>query len=182
MESSTLHASAPLTAPAGAPNVLVVLLDDAGYAQTSTFGAPIPTPTLDALAKDGLRFTRFHVAAMCSPTRAALMTGRNPHAVGMGTITNWSNGYPGYTGSIPKSAAFMSEILRANGYATASIGKWHLIPDPEMTLAGPFDRWPTHQGFDYFYGFINAEDGSVEPRADEGTSPSANDAAARARA
>jgi hypothetical protein len=131
-----------VTAPAGAPNVLLILVDDAGYGQTGTFGGLIPTPTLDSLASSGLRFTRFHVTALCSPTRAALLTGRNSHAVGMGTITNWSNGFPGYTASIPKSAAFVSEILRQNGYATASIGKWHLIPDPETTLAGPFDRWP----------------------------------------
>ncbi|HMX26390.1 MAG TPA: sulfatase-like hydrolase/transferase, partial [Blastocatellia bacterium] len=129
-------------APAGAPNVLVVLLDDAGYGQTSTFGGLVPTPTLDALAANGLRYTRFHVASLCSPTRASLLTGRNHHAVGMGTIVNWSNENPGYTGSIPKSAAFVSEVLRQNGYATAGIGKWHLIPDPETTLAGPFDHWP----------------------------------------
>jgi arylsulfatase len=160
-----------LTAPSGAPNVLVILLDDAGYGQTATFGGLIPTPTLDQLAADGLRFTRFHVAALCSPTRAALLTGRNTHAVGMGTITNWANEYPGYTGSIPKSAAFLSEVLRANGYATASIGKWHLIPDPETTHAGPFDHWPTHQGFDYFYGFIGAEVDQWNPELTEGTAP-----------
>lgn len=153
------------------PNVLVILLDDAGYAQTSTFGALIPTPTLDSLAANGLRYTRFHVAALCSPTRASLLTGRNHHAVGMGTIVNWSNDNPGYTGSIPKSAAFVSEILRQRGYATASIGKWHLIPDPETTLAGPFDHWPTHQGFDYFYGFIGAQTDQWHPELTEGTTP-----------
>lgn len=156
---------------AGRPNVLIVLLDDAGYGQTSTFGGLIPTPTLDALAANGLRYTRFHVAALCSPTRAALLTGRNNHAVGMGTIVNWANENPGYTGSIPKSAAFLSEILRQHGYATASIGKWHLIPDAETTLAGPFDHWPTHQGFDYFYGFIGAETDQWHPELTEGTSP-----------
>ncbi len=153
------------------PNVLLILLDDAGYAQTSTFGALIPTPTLDALAANGLRYTRFHVAALCSPTRASLLTGRNNHAVGMGTIVNWANENPGYSGSIPKSAAFLSEILRQNGYATASIGKWHLIPDEETTLAGPFDHWPTHQGFDYFYGFIGAETDQWHPEITEGISP-----------
>ncbi len=160
-----------LTAPAGAPNVLVILLDDAGYGQTATFGGLVPTPTLDTLAANGLRFTRFHVAALCSPTRAALVTGRNTHAVGMGTITNWSNGFPGYTGSIPKSAAFVSEVLRGNGYATAAIGKWHLVPDPETTLAGPFDHWPTHQGFDFFYGFVGAEVDQWSPELTEGTAP-----------
>ena len=166
------HASASThSAPAGAPNVLVVLLDDAGYGQTSTFGGLVPTPTLDALAANGLRYTRFHVAALCSPTRASLLTGRNHHAVGMGTIVNWSNENPGYTGSIPKSAAFVSETLRQNGYTTASIGKWHLIPDPETTLAGPFDHWPTHQGFDYFYGFIGAQTDQWNPELTEGTKP-----------
>ena len=169
--TSTRHPTPPLAPPAGAPNVLVILLDDAGYGQSSTYGGPIPTPTLDDLARNGLRYTRFHVAALCSPTRAALLTGRNTHAVGMGTITNWSNGYPGYTGSIPKSAAFLSEVLRGNGYATASIGKWHLVPDPEMTLAGPFDHWPTHQGFNYFYGFIGAETDQWNPELTEGTTP-----------
>jgi len=154
-----------------APNVLVILLDDAGYGQTSTFGGLIPTPTLDSLARNGLRFTRFHVAAMCSPTRAALLTGRNTHAVGMGTITNWSSDEPGYTGAIPRSAAMLSEILRRNGYATASIGKWHLIPDPETTPAGPFDHWPTRQGFDYYYGFLGGETDQWHPELIEGTVP-----------
>jgi arylsulfatase A-like enzyme len=161
----------PVTAPPGAPNVVIVLLDDAGYGQTSTFGGLVPTPTLDRLATNGLRFTRFHVTALCSPTRAALLTGRNSHAVGMGTITNWSGDFPGYTGSIPKSAALMSEVLRANGYATASIGKWHLIPDPETTQAGPFDHWPTHQGFDYFYGFMGGETDQWNPELINGTTP-----------
>ena len=169
--SSTQQLTTPLTAPKGAPNVLLILLDDAGYGQTGTFGGLIPTPTLDHLAADGLRFTRFHVTALCSPTRSALLTGRNNHAVGMGTITNWANGYPGYTGSIPKSAAFVSEVLRENGYATAAMGKWHLIPDPETTLAGPFDHWPTHQGFDYFYGFTGAEADQWHPELTEGTKP-----------
>jgi arylsulfatase len=153
------------------PNVLVILLDDAGYAQTSTFGGMIPTPTLDALAANGLRYTRFHVAALCSPTRAALLTGRNTHAVGMGTIVNWANENPGYSGSIPKSAAMLPEILRQNGYATACIGKWHLIPDAETTLAGPFDHWPTRQGFEYFYGFIGAQTDQWHPQLTEGTTP-----------
>jgi len=169
--TSTVEPSSPLTVPKGAPNVLLILLDDAGYSQTATFGGLIPTPTLDSLASHGLRYTRFHVTALCSPTRAALLTGRNNHAVGMGTIVNWANNYPGYTGSIPKSAAFVSQILRENGYATASIGKWHLIPDAETTFAGPYDHWPTHQGFDYFYGFIGAETDQWHPELTEGTQP-----------
>ena len=163
--------SRPQATSAGAPNVLIVLIDDGGYGQTSTFGAPIPTPTLDRLAATGLRFTRFHVTALCSPTRAALLTGRNNHAVGMGSITNWSTDQPGYNASIPKSAAMLSEILRQNGYATAAIGKWHLIPDPETTPAGPFDHWPTHQGFDYYYGFIGGETDQWHPDLREGLTP-----------
>lgn len=169
--ASALQSTSARSARVGAPNVLVILLDDAGYGQTSTFGGLIPTPTLDSLARNGLRFTRFHVAAMCSPTRAALLTGRNTHAVGMGTITNWSSDVPGYTGAIPRSAAMVSEILRQNGYATASIGKWHLIPDPETTPAGPFDHWPTRQGFDYYYGFLGGETDQWHPELVEGTVP-----------
>ena len=169
--TSTPYALAPIHAPAGAPNVLVVLIDDAGYGQSGTFGGLIPTPTLDRLAQGGLRYTRFHVTALCSPTRAELMTGRNHHAVGMGTITNWSTDYPGYNASIPKSAAFLSEILRDNGYATAAFGKWHLIPEREATLSGPFDHWPTHQGFDYFYGFLNGETNQWNPELTLGTQP-----------
>src|SRR5215471_9238815 len=169
--SSSKLSTAQQSARGDAPNVLIVLLDDAGYGQTSTFGGLISTPTLDALASHGLRYTRFHVTALCSPTRAALLTGRNNHAVGMGTIVNWASDYPGYNGSIPKSAAFVSEILRENGYATASFGKWHLIPDAETTLAGPYDHWPTHQGFDYFYGFIGAETDQWHPELTEGTHP-----------
>jgi len=161
----------PVKAPAGAPNVLVVLLDDEGYGQSSTFGGLIPTPTLDRLAASGLRYTRFHVTALCSPTRAALLTGRNSHAVGMGVITNWSTDFPGYNSAIPKSAALVSEVLRANGYATAALGKWHLIPEREATLAGPFDHWPTKQGFDYYYGFLNGETNQWKPELTLGTQP-----------
>ncbi|MGH9704473.1 MAG: arylsulfatase [Candidatus Acidiferrales bacterium] len=160
-----------ITPPAGAPNVLLILLDDAGYGQTATFGAPIPTPTLDRLAAGGLRYTRFHVAALCSPTRAALLTGRNHHSVGMGTITNYSTSYPGYNGWIPKSAAFVSETLRQNGYATAAFGKWHIVPDWESGPTGPFDRWPTHQGFEYYYGFIGGQMNQWTPNLFEGEKP-----------
>jgi arylsulfatase len=169
--TSAVVPRSPVTAPRGAPNVLLILLDDAGYGQTETFGGMISTPTLDRLAANGLRYTRFGVEALCSPSRAALLTGRNNHAVGMGTITNWANQFPGYTGSIPKSAAFVSEILRENGYSTASFGKWHLIPDAETTHAGPYDHWPTHQGFDYYYGFIGAEADQWDPELTEGTTP-----------
>jgi len=169
--TSTPSPSALVNAPAGAPNVLLVLIDDAGYAQSGTFGGLIPTPTLDRLAQNGLRYTRFHVVAMCSPTRASLLTGRNHHAVGMGTITNWSTDYPGYNSAIPKSAALVSEVLRDNGYATAAIGKWHLIPERENTLTGPFEHWPTHQGFNYYYGFLNGETSQWYPELTLGTQP-----------
>lgn len=160
-----------LRGPEGAPNVLVVLLDDQGYGQSSTFGGLIPTPTLDRLAAGGLRYTRFHVTALCSPTRAALLTGRNHHAVGMGTITNWSTDYPGYNANIPKSAAMVSQVLQENGYATAAFGKWHLMPERENTPTGPFDHWPTHQGFDYYYGYLDGETNQWHPELTLGTEP-----------
>lgn len=170
-KDSVPSAIPPLRAPAGAPNVLLVLLDDQGYGQSGTFGGLIPTPTLDRLAAGGLRYTRFHVTALCSPTRAALLTGRNHHAVGVGVITNLATDFPGYTGSIPKSAALVSEVLRENGYATAAFGKWHLIPEKENTLSGPFDHWPTHQGFDYYYGFLNGDTNQWYPELTLGTQP-----------
>ena len=167
--TSTPGSFPPVRAPQDAPNVLLILIDDAGYGQTGTFGGLIPTPTLDALAAGGLRYTRFHVTALCSPTRAALLTGRNHHAVGMGAITNLATDYPGYTGSIPKSAALLPQILQMNGYATAAFGKWHLIPESEDTPAGPYDHWPTHQGFDTFYGFLNGETNQWYPELVAGT-------------
>ncbi|AEU35119.1 sulfatase [Granulicella mallensis MP5ACTX8] len=157
--------------PEGAPNVLVVLMDDAGYGQCGTFGGLIPTPTLDALASSGLRYDRFHVTALCSPSRAALLTGRNHHAVGMGTITNLATDFPGYTGAIPKSAALLPQVLQMNGYATAAFGKWHLIPENEDTPSGPFDHWPTRQGFDEYYGFLNGETDQWFPELTSGTQP-----------
>ncbi len=150
-------------APAGAPNVLVILIDDVGYGAWSTFGGQIPTPNLDSLAKMGLRYTRFHTTALSSPTRAALLTGRNHHSVGTGVITEMGTGYPGYTGQIPKSAAMVSEILRQNGYSTMFIGKNHNVPDWETSISGPFDRWPGLQGFDHFYGFVAAETNQWAP-------------------
>ena len=154
----------PVTrAPDGAPNVLVVLIDDAGFGQWSTFGGQIPTPNLDRLAKMGLSYTRFHTTALCSPTRAAVLTGRNHHSVGTGVITEMGSGYPGYSGEIPKSAAMISEILRQNGYSTAFIGKNHNVPDWETSVAGPYDRWPGLQGFDHFYGFVGGETNQWAP-------------------
>jgi arylsulfatase len=158
-------------APAGAPNILLVLIDDAGYGQTGTFGAPIPTPTLDRLAASGLRYTRFHVTALCSPARAALLTGRNHHSVGMGNLPSDGTGFPGYDGSIPRSAALISETLRENGYSTAAFGKWHLLADWERSPTGPFDHWPTSQGFEYYYGFLNGATDQWHPALYEGTRP-----------
>src|SRR5262245_54268429 len=151
------------TAPAGAPNVLIVLIDDSGFGQWGTFGGQIPTPNLDRLAKMGLRYTRFHTTALCSPTRAALLTGRNHHSAGTGVITEQGDAYPGYSGQIPKSAGMFAEVLRQNGYSTAFIGKNHNIADWETSISGPFDRWPNLQGFDYFYGFVGGEMDQWQP-------------------
>lgn len=143
-------------APRGAPNIIVVLTDDVGFAAASTFGGPIPTPVLDRLADDGLRYTRLHTTAMCSPTRAALLTGRNHHAVGNGSISNVSLDQPGYTSVIPASAATIGRVLKDNGYNTSWFGKNHNTPDWETGPMGPFDRWPNGMGFEYFYGFFGA--------------------------
>ncbi|MFQ4135952.1 arylsulfatase [Nodosilinea sp. PGN35] len=144
-------------APAGAPNVLLVLIDDAGFGSASTFGGPIATPTFDRLAANGLRYNSFHTTALCSPTRAAILTGRNHHSVGSGTIQELATAYPGYTGLIPQSTATIGQILQRNGYSTAWFGKNHNVPDNQTTSVGPFDRWPNGLGFDYFYGFIGGE-------------------------
>jgi arylsulfatase len=160
-----------IKAPAGAPNVLIILIDDSGFGQWGTFGGQVPTPSLDALAKEGISFTRFHTTALCSPTRAALLTGRNHHSAATGSITELGTSYPGYTGQIPKSTAMVSEILRQNGYSTAFIGKNHNVPDWETSIAGPFDRWPGLQGFDHFYGFIGGEANQWQPALFDGTTP-----------
>jgi arylsulfatase A-like enzyme len=144
-------------APDGAPNVLLVLIDDAGFGSASTFGGPITTPTFDRLAVNGLRYNAFHTTALCSPTRAAILTGRNHHSVGSGTIQEIATAYPGYTGLIPQSTATIGQILQHNGYSTAWFGKNHNVPDNQTTSVGPFDRWPNGLGFDYFYGFIGGE-------------------------
>lgn len=158
-------------APKGAPNVLVILTDDVGFGATSTFGGPIATPTFDALSKQGLRYNRFNTTALCSPTRASLLTGRMPHNVNMGNVTNLPSGYDGYTTVIPKSAGTMAGILKENGYNTAMFGKSHLTPDWEMSPAGPFDRWPTGLGFEYFYGFLSADTSMWAPAIVENTVP-----------
>jgi arylsulfatase A-like enzyme len=150
-------------APKGAPNVVIVLIDDLGFGATSTFGGPIKTPTLEGLAQDGLRYNNFHTTALCSPTRAALKSGRNHHTVNMGFITEMATGFPGNTGQIPNATAPLAETLRLNGYSTAAFGKWHETASWEASVAGPFDRWPTRQGFDKFYGFIGGETNQWAP-------------------
>ncbi len=142
------------TPPDGAPNVLLVLIDDAGFGNPSTFGGPIQTPNYSRMAEGGVRYNRFHVTAICSPTRAALLTGRNSHAVGFGSVGEFAGGYPGYSATLPRDCAPLPRILRDNGYNTAAFGKWHLTPDGQQGPGGPFDRWPTGWGFEYFYGFL----------------------------
>jgi arylsulfatase A-like enzyme len=149
--------------PPGAPNVVVIVLDDLGFGQLGCFGSDIATPNIDALAAEGLRYNRFHVTAMCSPTRAAMLTGRNHHAVGMGFVTDLTIGFPGYNGRIPKSAATLPRILRDNGWSTYAVGKWHLIPRWEQSAAGPFDFWPLGQGFERYYGFLAGDTNQYAP-------------------
>jgi arylsulfatase A-like enzyme len=136
---------------------MIILLDDVGFGMASTFGGPVPTPNFDRLAANGLKYNQFHTTALCSPTRGALLAGRNHHSIGTGVIIEMGTGYPGYTGIIPKSTALVSQTLRDNGFATSMFGKWHNTPEPDISPAGPFDRWPTGLGFDYFYGFNQGE-------------------------
>ena len=168
-QESTPDFPAPITAPEKAPNVLLVLLDDVGFGQASTFGGPVETPNLTRLAEKGLRYNQFHTTALCSPTRAALLTGRNHHSVGTGVVEELATGFPGYTTILPKSAATVAEVLRQNGYNTAAFGKWHNTPDYETSAAGPFDRWPTWLGFEYFYGFLGGDTNQWSPALVENT-------------
>jgi arylsulfatase A-like enzyme len=149
--------------PKGAPNVLLIMTDDAGYGVPSTFGGVIPTPALDRIAKAGLRYTQFHSTALCSPTRAALITGRNHHSSGFGVIAEQATGYPGYDSIIEKNSATVGEILKENGYATSWFGKNHNTPTYLYSLAGPFDQWPSGMGFEYFYGFMGGETNQWTP-------------------
>jgi arylsulfatase A-like enzyme len=168
---STPSAMDVQSAPAGAPNIVVVLLDDVGFGTCGTFGGPVPTPALDRVARQGLKFNQFHTTALCSPTRAAILTGRNHHTVHMGGIPESANVFPGYDSVIPKEAASVAEILRQSGYSTGVFGKWHLTPVWEQTLVGPFDRWPTGMGFDRFYGILSAEASQWEPPMFDQTTP-----------
>ena len=161
----------PLAAPKGAPNVLLIMTDDVGWGASSTFGGPIPTPTYDQLARDGLRFNAFHTTALCSPTRAALLTGRNHHSCSTGVITEMATGFPGYTSLMSKSCGTIGEILKQNGWSTSWWGKNHNVPDWQSSQAGPFDLWPTGLGFERFYGFIGGDTDQWHPAIYDGTNP-----------
>jgi arylsulfatase len=174
-ESDPIFEPVP-TAPPGAPNVVVIVLDDLGFGQLGCFGSDIATPHIDRLAAGGLRYSSFHVTSLCSPTRASLLTGRNHHAVGMGFLTDIPIGFPGYNGRIPLDAPTLPKVLRANGYSAYAVGKWHLAPRWDQSASGPFDRWPLGLGFERFYGFLGgdanqwtpelvSDNGFVEPPA-----------------
>ncbi len=150
-------------APEGAPNVLIVLIDDAGFGGPTTFGGAIETPNLTRVQQRGVTYNRFHVTAVCSPTRAALLTGRNNHRVGFGSIAEYPGPFPGYTAAVPRSCAPLPRVLRDNGYVTGGFGKWHLTPDNVQGAAGPFDRWPLSWGFDHFWGFLSGAAGQYDP-------------------
>ncbi|HTI12217.1 MAG TPA: arylsulfatase [Puia sp.] len=152
-------------APAGAPNIIWILLDDVGFGATSTFGGVIRTPTFDSLADNGLRYTNFHTAAICAPTRSALLTGRNSHTVHVGGFSHISTsaGFPGWDGKIPSKDGTIAEVLRENGYNTFAVGKYGLTPDEDATDVGPFDRWPSGKGFDHFFGFLGSQTDQYKP-------------------
>jgi arylsulfatase A-like enzyme len=171
VEESTKDFPQEVKAPKGAPNVLLILTDDVGFGASSTFGGPVPTPTMDRLARDGLRYTQFHTTALCSPTRASLLTGRNHHSAATGIIMEGGTGFPGYNTLMPKSVGTFSEVLRQSGYNTAWYGKNHNIPDWHNSQAGPFDLWPTGLGFEYFYGFIGGDTSQWAPAIFEGVKP-----------
>jgi len=161
-----------LRPPKGAPNILVILLDDVGFGTTSAFGGPCPTPNIEKLASAGLKYTRFHTTALCSPTRQALLTGRNHHSVGMGGITEIATSAPGYNSILPNTASPIARTLKLNGYSTAHFGKCHEVPVWETSPVGPFDAWPTGGGgFEYFYGFLGGETNQWYPAIYEGTTP-----------
>ena len=154
---ATPHWPEPVRPPAGAPNVVVVLLDDVGFAQLGCFGSDIATPHIDRLAADGLRYRNFHTTALCSPTRACVLTGRNHHNAGMGRINELATGFPGYDACIPPSVGFLPEMLTPHGYAAYAVGKWHLTPEEETHLGASRERWPLGRGFERFYGFFDGE-------------------------
>ena len=158
-------------APPGAPNIVLIMLDDVGFGAAAPFGGPAAAPTFEALAREGLRYNRFHTTAICSPTRASLLTGRNPHVTGIGAVINSADDRPGYNGFQTRDTATIAEMLREQGYSTAAFGKWHQTPPWELSQSGPFDRWPTGVGFEQFYGFQGGETDQFEPTLYEGTTP-----------
>ena len=153
----------PVHPGADAPNVIVILIDDLGFGHFSCFGGDVPTPNIDALAADGLRYTNYHVTPLCSPTRAALLTGRNHHDVGVRAISNFNSGFPHMRGALSRNVTTMGEVLRDEGYAIFAVGKWHLVPLEEASAAGPFDNWPLQRGFDRYYGFLDGETDQFSP-------------------
>ena len=161
----------PVTAVGGAPNVVIVLIDDMGFGASTAYGGPCEMPTAERLAEEGLRYSRFHVTSLCSPTRQALLTGRNHHSVGMGVTSEMSTPQPGYHGYRPASAATIAQILGGNGYCTSAFGKWHQTPPVEVSPSGPFTRWPMGEGFDFFYGFMGAEMNHWYPQLYQGRHP-----------
>ncbi|SEQ69333.1 arylsulfatase [Solimonas aquatica] len=162
---------APVSAPSGAPNIVLIMTDDTGFGAASTFGGPVETPSLQQLSTQGLRYNNFNTTGLCSPTRAALLTGRNHHRVGFGTVVDIGSGYPGYNGFWKRSTASVARVLQLNGYSTAAFGKWHNTQRRETGPTGPFDRWPTSLGFDYFYGFQGGEQNQYEPPLFRNTTP-----------
>ena len=168
---STPHWPAAPAPPAGAPNILVILFDDVGFSDFGCYGSPIRTPHIDAVAARGLRYTGFHTTAMCSTTRAALLTGRNHHAVGVGCLANFDSGFPGYRGKISQEAGTLAEMLRPHGYGNTFAGKWHVTPLTQSGPSGPYDGWPLGRGFDRFYGFMDAETDQYAPELVRDNSP-----------
>ena len=162
-EAPKQHWPAPATPPPGSPNIVLMMLDDVGFADFGCYGSEIDTPCIDRVAARGVRYSGFHTTAMCSTTRAALLTGRNHHAVGVGCLANFDSGYPGYRGKISKDAPTLAETLREVGYRNYMVGKWHVTPLTETGPTGPFDGWPLGRGFDRFYGFLDAETDHYSP-------------------
>lgn len=171
VRNATIPQRFEVKAPEGAPNVILVLVDDLGFAGTSAFGGPVATPSFDRLASEGIYFNNFHTTAVCSPTRAAIKSGRNHHVNNMAFITEMATGFPGATGEIPQNVAPVAEMLRLNGYSTGAFGKWHETSTWETSVSGPFDRWPHRQGFDKFYGFFGGETNQWAPFVYDGTHP-----------
>jgi len=171
VKDSTPDFPKEVQAPKGAPNILLILTDDVGFGASTTFGGPVSTPTMDRLAKAGLRYTQFHTPALCSPTRSALLSGRNHHSAATGVIMELGTGYPGYNSLMPKSAGTFAEVLRQNGYNTAWYGKNHNVPDWHTNQAGPYDLWPTGLGFEYFYGFLGGDANQWDPAIFENIKP-----------